>query len=88
MNNSAPTFGGGRMSSGGELREIDGAVSRGYNIISDRLFIAEVMSREKVRDLWLAVVKQQNDPNKFWSEWSALYKALLETARRDLKLKA
>jgi hypothetical protein len=68
-----------------ELWGNDGAASRGYNVISDRLFIAEVMKRENVRDRWLSLVKQR-EASKFWSEWSDLYKTLLETARRDLNL--
>lgn len=69
-----------------QLWGVDGAASRGYNVISDRLFIAEVMKRENVRDRWLALVKQR-DVSKFWGEWSALYRMLLETARHDLNIK-
>jgi hypothetical protein len=85
MNSFGPSVGEGRLSDE-ELWGNDGAASRGYNVISDRLFIAEVMKRENVRDRWLALVKQR-DASKFWSEWSALYKTLLTTAHRDLKLK-
>jgi hypothetical protein len=82
----APSIAGSRMFSGEELRELAEAESRAYNLISDRLFIANVMLREKVRDRWLSAVKQQPDRSKFWAEWSALYRLLLETARRDLNL--
>jgi hypothetical protein len=75
------------MASGEELWDIDGAESRGYNMISDRLFIADAMTRENVRDRWLAVVEKQANRSKFWAEWSTLYRLLLKTARRDLKLK-
>jgi hypothetical protein len=84
--NNSGSSGVGKLNSGEELPDIDGPESRGYNLISDRLFIADVMDREKVRERWLAVVKQQADHSKFWAEWSTLYKILLKTARRDLKL--
>jgi hypothetical protein len=54
-------------------------------MISDRLFIDDVMNREKVRDSWRAVYKQQPDYNKLRAEWSALYKVLMKAARSDLK---
>jgi hypothetical protein len=82
----APFAGGGISYSGEELREREAAESRAYNLISDRLFLADVMTREKVRDRWLEVVKSQRELGKFWGEWSALYNTLLEAARRDLKL--
>jgi len=44
------------------------------------------MTREKVRDRWLAVVKQQADRSTFWAEWSALYRLLRTIALRDLGL--
>src|ERR1700691_1251014 len=69
MNNSGSSVAGGRLTSGEELRDIDWAESRGYNIISDRVFIADVMTREKVRERWLTVVKQQADRSQFWAEW-------------------
>jgi hypothetical protein len=42
------------------LQETDGATSGGYNLISDRLFIAEVMKRENIRDRWLPILQQQS----------------------------
>ena len=55
-------------------------------IVADRIFIADVMERERVGDRWLAVVKQR-DVSKFWDGWEALHRVLLEAARSDLKLK-
>jgi hypothetical protein len=76
----------GGLNSGDELLgDIDSPEARGYNMISDRFFIDAVMDREKVRDRWRAVYKQQSDHNKLWAEWSALYKLLMKAARSDLK---
>jgi len=78
-------FPGGTFTSGADLIELDGAESRAYNTISDRLFIADVMKREKVRERWLTVIRQ-TEGTKFWAEWSALYKTMVSTARHDLNL--
>jgi hypothetical protein len=75
----------GRLNSGDELLDVDGPETRGYNMVSDRFFIDDAMDREKVRERWRAVFKQQSDQSKFWPEWSALYNVLMKTARSDLK---
>ena len=74
------------VKSGEQERQSDEATDRGHAIIADRIFIADLMEREKVGDRWLAVVKQR-EVSKFWDGWEALHRVLLKAARRDLKLK-
>jgi hypothetical protein len=86
VHNPGSTVASDKLNSGEELPDVDGPEARGYNLISDRLFIADAMTREKVRQRWLAVVGQQANHTKFWAEWSTLYRLLVKTARLDLKL--
>lgn len=74
------------LKSGEQERQSDEAIDRGHAIIADRIFIADVMEREKVGDSWLAVVRH-GDISKFWDGWEALHRVLLRAARRDLNLK-
>jgi hypothetical protein len=75
----------GGLNSGDEILDVDGPEARGYNMISDRFFIDDVMDRENVRKRWQAVFNQQSDSRKLWAEWSTFYNALMKMARSDLK---
>jgi hypothetical protein len=86
LKNPDSTGASDRLNRSDEVPDVDGPEARGYNLISDRLFIADVMIREKVRQRWLAVVGQQANDTKFRAEWSTLYRLLVKTARLDLKL--
>jgi len=68
-----------------DLLDVDGPEASGYNMISDRFFIDDVMDRENIRKRWQAVFNQQSDSSKLWAEWSTFYNALMKIARSDLK---
>jgi hypothetical protein len=89
LNNSPHLIGPGGMGglkSGEQERQSDEAIDRGHTVIADRIFIADIMEREKIGDRWLAVVKHR-DVNKFWSGWTELHRVLLKAARSGLGLK-
>ncbi len=76
----------GSLKSGEQERLSDGAADRGHAIISDRIFIADAMAREKIEQRWVKVVKEKR-VDTFWNAWEELHRLLLKVSHEDLGLK-
>jgi hypothetical protein len=77
----------GSLKSGEQQRLSDEAADRGHAIISDRIFIADVIAREKIEQRWVAVLKEKR-VDTFWNAWEELHGLLLKVSRKDLGLKS
>lgn len=75
----------GGLKSGEQERLSDEAADRGHATISDRIFIADTMAREKIDERWVAVLKEKHVDN-FWNAWEELHRLLLKVSREDLNL--
>jgi len=75
------------LKSGEQERLCDEAADRGHTIISDRIFIADAIAREKIDQCWVTVLKEKRI-DKFWNAWEELHRLLLKLSREDLKLKS
>ncbi len=76
----------GSLKSGEQERLSDEAADRGHTTISDRIFIADTIAREKIDERWLSILKQKRI-DQFWNAWEELHGLLLKVSREDLTLK-